>query len=277
MKCVTKIGSALTVVDGTIVRRVEPPFVSRRGNGAGRGPLRAGPDRAPTLSDVSVHAGRGVGRSRGRRRRALDPARARAADRWRHAARGRRGRLGGGERRPHAEDRPQRHGDRTARVGALGARRSGRPAGEPAVLVSLPRRRRAEPDRPHENAAVGGRCRRSPPIRLRFLPALRDRATSPPTSTWRPRISTSSFTSATTSTKGRAGGPTDPMIRDSIVDPEAVTLDEYRSRYAQYRTRSRAAGRPCRVSVDGDLGRSRGREQLRRRDFESETCRSSSS
>ena len=60
-----KRGAPLTVVDGTIVRRVEPPFVSRRRNRAVSSPRRAGPASAPTLSDVSVHAGRCIWRSRG--------------------------------------------------------------------------------------------------------------------------------------------------------------------------------------------------------------------
>ena len=44
---------------------------------------------------------------------------------------------------------------------------------------------------------------------------------------------------------------------------EIRTLDDYRRRYAQYKTRSRAAGRARALPVDRDVGRPRGRQQLR--------------
>ena len=47
--------------------------------------------------------------------------------------------------------------------------------------------------------------------------------------------------------------------------PEPYTLDDYRARYALYKTRSRPAGGARRLPLDRDLGRPRGRQRLRRR------------
>ena len=92
---------------------------------------------------------------------------------------------------------------------ALGARRGRRPAPRPLVLVPVPQRGDAHqpggPD-PHVPGAAATRpagCG----SRLVVVPALRDAASSPRTSTWPPTTSTSSSTPATTSTRARRRQP----------------------------------------------------------------------
>ena len=94
-----------------------------------------------------------------------------------------RGALGGRRRRGTSRaSSPAAAPTASPQLGALGPRRGRRPRARPLVLVPLPRRRRGEPGRPDPH-----RCRGRRPtstalrLRLRLLPALRARATSPPT------------------------------------------------------------------------------------------------
>ena len=61
----------------------------------------------------------------------------------------------------------------------------------------------------------------------------------------------------------RAAGDADPAQRVHL-GPEPTTLEDYRNRYARYKTRPAPAGGARGVPVVRDLGRPRGGEQLRR-------------
>ena len=87
-------------------------------------------------------------------------------------------------------------------------------------------------------------------LRVRLLPALGDRATSRPTTTWSAKTSTSSSISATTSTKA-ARAPNRSRAHDG---PEIMTLDDYRNRYALYRSDPSLAARARAVSVRSSPG-----------------------
>ena len=69
------------------------------------------------------------------------------------------------------------HGHRAGAAGARAqrARRGRRARAGARVLLSLPRRRRSEPDRPHQDRAAAGAAGRSPALRRLRLPALRGR------------------------------------------------------------------------------------------------------
>ena len=135
-----------------------------------------------------------------RRHRLVDPARAAAAHRRRHAdgpcdrALGAGGRLG-------LPERSAKRGDPgTPRTGAQRSRRGQRAPARARILVSLPRRERSQPDR-------GARERRPPPAPTStacvsgFAAAATTRpATSPPIGASPRSCSTSSSTPATTST-----------------------------------------------------------------------------
>ena len=86
-------------------------------------------------------------------------------------------------------------------------------------------------------------------------------ATSPPTGTWRRKTSTSCSTSATTSTKG----PAATTSRASTTGSRSMTLQDYRNRYAQYKLDPDLQAAHAAFPVDRHVGRSRGRQQLRRR------------
>ena len=117
-------------------------------------------------------------------------------------------------------------------MGALRARRGDRPSAGPLVLVSVSRGRAREPDRPHADVAAGHHRGRSPALRLRLLPALRDgalhRLRAHGGRGSRPRA----FTSATTSTKARAATTRSASTSARSRRP----LDDYRNRHAQYKT-----------------------------------------
>ena len=81
--------------------------------------------------------------------------------------------------------------------------------------------------------------------------------------TWRRRTSTSSCTSATTSTRGPASAPI-AVARPRARGASSFSLDDYRTRHAQYKRDPRPAGRPRRVPVPDDVGRPRVQGQLRR-------------
>ena len=89
----------------------------------------------------------------------------RAARGRRHADGHRRGQLGGRARSAVPEHRSEGHRARPARARPQRPRRGGRSRARPRVLVSLPRGRRGQPDRPHEDRAAGRRARST---RLRF-------------------------------------------------------------------------------------------------------------
>ena len=133
------------------------------------------------------------------------------------------------------QHRPQRHGDRASRVGALGPRRSRRPAARTGRTgtASAPAACRAR-------SAARGRCRRRAP------PSIASASPSRPAST-----TSSGYFTAYRAHGGRGsrsrlssrrlhlrrvapGGSDGPTMPRQHLDPEAVTLDQYRSRYAQY-------------------------------------------
>ena len=131
----------------------------------------------------------------------------------------------------------------------------------PLVLVSLPRRRRDQPGRPHPD-----RCpRRRPSPSGSGSPSPRasttSRGCSPPTSTWPRTSSTWCSTWATTSTSTRAG----TSWSASTPAPEISSARRlpHPPRPVQDRPAPPGGARP--LPLDRDLGRPRGRQQLRRR------------
>ena len=160
----------------------------------------------------------------------------------------------------------QGHGDRAARAGPQRARRGRRARARPRILLPLPRRRRGQPDRPHRRPR---RAAGAPVDRLRFAVCgcshyetgyfTAYRRISPTSS------STSSSTPATTSTRA---APTAAAIRTSCAQhhgQEIYTLVDYRNRYAQYKSDPDLLAAHAVGAVHRELGRSRGRQRLRRR------------
>ena len=90
-------------------------------------------------------------------------------------------------------------------------------------------------------------------------------ATSPPSDASPTSSSTSCSTPATTSTKGApTAARTERRVRQHNGD-EIYTLVDYRNRYALYKSDRDLTRRARLGAVDRHLGRSRGRQQLRRR------------
>ena len=102
--------------------------------------------------------------------------------------------------------------------------------------------------------------RRSAPVRVRLVPALRASATTPPTSTWPRKISISWSTWATTSTRTRGRG------RIACASTRAASDDARRlpESLRPVPDRSGLQAAHAALPFGRDLGRSRGRQQLRR-------------
>ena len=141
--------------------------------------------------------------------------------------------------------------------GPCRARRGQGPAARPALLVSLPRRQRLEPDRPHAHGAGRRQHAIAVPLRLRLLPAVRagllrrlSRHGEP-----RPRSRRASRRLHLREVLGfPAGAPARGRHPDDLVRvPRPLRA---------LQARSRPAGRPCRLPVARDLGRPRGRRRL---------------
>ena len=234
-------------------------FLARAAALAAAALLRPSP-RAPApgaLHRRSVHPGRRLRLAAHRQRRAVDAPRARAARGRRHRARARvdgaLGDRGGREVRAHRQPRRARHATRRER--ARGARR-GRRARSPRAgtsTASSPATRRApwaaRAPRPRRAAATSACAWCSRPA------SSTSRATSPRTATSPPRtpdlvafvgdyIYESSW--GREHVRKHAGG-------------EPHTLDDYRNRYALYKTDARPAGArtpPRRGSSPGTTTRS---------------------
>ncbi len=97
--------------------------------------------------------------------------------------------------------RRARHRTGHAGAGSRRARRGQGPAARSALLVSLPRRHRVEPDRPHAHGAGGRQHAVAVPLRLRLLPAVRAGLLHRLSRHGPRAISISSCISATTSTR----------------------------------------------------------------------------
>ena len=131
--------------------------------------------RLDVLQLVPVLARRRFRRSAARRHGLVDPARAAAAHRRRHAD-GRRDRaMGAGGRLGLPERRAERGDPGAPRTGAQRSRRGQRAPAGARVPVSLPRRERGQPDRAHANGACRRRRGRPPAFRRLRLQPLRDR------------------------------------------------------------------------------------------------------
>ena len=126
----------------------------------------------PKFSTLAIYARRLFRRSQRRRRRLVDPSRHRSAERRRDAETAHRSAVADRGRRSPVEGREVGEGHRVARVGPFGARRGIRPSAAQLVLVSIPRRQRREPDRPHPNLSRRGVAGRSAPLCHRVVPAL---------------------------------------------------------------------------------------------------------
>ena len=149
----------------------------------------------------------------------------------------------------------------TPGVGALGARRSHRPARQSPILVPLRRRRCAHAAGAHPHcaglsgAARRGCASRSPPA------STTSRATSTPTATLPPTSPTWSFHVGDYIYESSWGR--DHVRKHNI--PEPMTLEDYRMRYAHYKSDPDLQARARRLPVARHLGRPRRRERLRRR------------
>ena len=230
---------------------VAQPFVS----------TRAGAAAVPHLS---VYARRRVRRAVARRRRAVDAARAGAAGRaaacrWPTSK-------SAGRSRAIARSGPSSEGDGGGAAGARAqrARRGRRARARARLLLSLPRRRRGQPDRPHEDGAAAG----APVDRLRFAVCGCSHYETGYFTAFR-RLAAEQFDfvfhTGDYIYEGRADGGRNPALVRQHQGDEIYTLVDYRNRYAQYKIRSRSARRARVGAVHRDLGRSRGRQRLRGR------------
>ena len=131
----------------------------------------------------------------------------------------------------------QGHGGGAAGARAQRARRGGRARAGPRILVSLPLRRRGQPDRAHQDGARRGRRRRSDCASPSAAAATTRPATSPRSgASRRGAISTSSSTPATTSTRAAPTPASNPAVVRQHRGDEIYTLVDYRNRYALYKS-----------------------------------------
>ena len=171
-----------------------------------------------------------------------------------------RGPVAGCDRRSHVARRPFRQGDGISGLGPLRSRRSLRPPAAHVVLVSVSRGKRVEPDRPHAHISS-----RANPASIGFASPSRRASTS--------------RSGLYTAYQHMAEEDLDLVMhlgdyiyenagRDNLVRKhvggELMTVDDYRNRYAQYRSDPALRAVHAAVSVPGRLGRSRSRQQLRR-------------
>ncbi|CAA9574723.1 MAG: Phosphodiesterase/alkaline phosphatase D, partial [uncultured Thermomicrobiales bacterium] len=256
-----------------------PPSAPRRRRPRRRQPRRR-PDPRPRPGDpggqpvrlAECLAGRRRRPVRARRRlrrparrlgRPLDPPRPRSDQRRRHGGpRPRRGPLGAGRRPGVRPDRPTGNGDRLPRPCPQRPRRRPGPGAGRRVLLPVHRERRGEPGRADPHRPRRGGHRRPPPLRLRFLPALRGRLLhrlSPDGRRGaRPHPPPRRLHLRGGRRPGRGGDP--PPQRPG--DPDPRRLPEP-LRPLQERPRPPACSRHR--PLDRHVGRPRGRQRLRRR------------
>ena len=217
----------------------------------------------PALRERPVHARRRLGRADPRRDRAVDAPRARSAQRRRP----RRGDLPrplrdrqGSELPQHRAPRP--HASR-ARGGSHGPRRGhGPPAGARLLVPLRVEAGRSSPVGRFRTGAAVRHGARAPEVRLRLVPELHLRLLLGASTTSRSSPTSSSWcTSATTSTRGRAWSAARGRTRRPA---PLMTLADYRTRHAQYKTDLSLQEVHRSVPVGPDLGRPRVLEQLRR-------------
>ena len=173
-------------------------------------PLSVAPSAGQTgVRRVSVFAGRRLRRSAARRDRALDAPGTEAARGRRHADVGRGRGLGDRARRALPDRRAEGNRRGAARARAQRARRGRRARAGARLLLPLSRRRRSEPDRPHQDRARRRHCRSIACASPSAAASTTKTATSPRSGGSPKSSSTSSSTPATTSTKGAptAAGP----------------------------------------------------------------------
>ena len=123
--------------------------------------------------------------------------------------------------------------------------------------------RDAVPGRAHPHRAGARRLDGADGIRPHVVPELHRRATTRPIATWPARTSTLVVQVGDYIYEGPPN-PNDLRPHEGIGEP--VTLEEYRNRHAQYRSRRRPPGVPRRLPVVGRARRPRDRQQLGRRD-----------
>ena len=219
------------------------------------GPALQNP-RFPTLA---VHAGGVLRRPGTRRGRPLDTACARPVEWRRHAPPADLRAVAGRDRRPNVARCAFGNGDGVTRLGALGSRRSHRARAAPLVLVPVPRRQRDESHRPDAHVSACAVRRRSAPVRHRVVPAFRGRPVHGVPAHGRGR-----------SRSGDAPG----RLHLRKPGPRQSGAQTRRRRAADDRRLSQSlrpvpqrsgASRGARLlSLSGRMGRSRGRQQLRR-------------
>ena len=138
-----------------------------------------------------------------------------------------------------------------------------RPRARPRILLSLPRRRRSQPDRPHEDRAAGRRRRRSAALRRLRLQPLRGRLLHRVPPHRRGAVRLRLPHRRLHLRRARRRRP--QRSRAAAQRQEIYTLVDYRNRYALYKTDPRSDGGARVGAVRHDLGRPRGRQRLRRR------------
>ncbi len=158
---------------------------------------------------------------------------------------------------------------RWAGMGALGSRRGRRPRAGSLVLVSLPRGDALSPVGRTRTLPAADATPRPPALRLRLVPALRAGLLHRLPAHGR-RGSRRRLSPGRLHLRGHRPRWTSAA---SIVGPELVTLEDYRNRYAQYKTDPRPAGGARLVPLDRDVGRPRGGQQLCGRRFPNGTVR----
>ena len=191
---------------------------------------------AADVPRLSVHAGRGVGRSVPTGRGAVDAAGARAARGRRHADGQRRGRVG--DRRASGVPHDRAEGRRRWRGPSSGTASTSRSAAcsRAASTSTASLRPRGQPDRAARRPRRPGR-RRSISCGSACAGAATTRpATSPPTAGSPRSSSTSSSTPATTSTRAATTAGATRSRAAPHHGQEIYTLVDYRNRYAQYKS-----------------------------------------
>ena len=199
------------------------------------------------------------GRSGARQRRAVDAPRDRSVERRRHAAAADRGAVADRDRRQAVARGEIGEGDRVARLGPHGPRGSLRAPAAHVVLVSIPRGQRAEPRRPHADVSAREFRRRSASLRHRVVSALRSRPLHRVSAHGRGRSRSRDASRRLHLRESREGQPR-AQARWRRADDGGRLQESLRA----VPERSGAAGRACIVPVSRRLGRSRGRQRLRR-------------
>ena len=172
--------------------------------------------------------------------------------------------VGGGAGSRVRLDRLERDGRGAARAWTQRARRGRRSRAGPRVLLSLPRRPRGQ------SRSGGPRPRRRsarPSIRLRFAVCGCSHFETGYFTAFK-RLAAEQFDfvfhTGDYIYEGRDDGGRNPALVRQHQGDEIYTLVDYRNRYAQYKMDAGPQGRARVGAVHRDLGRSRGRQRLRR-------------